>query len=89
MLSPHHRDPPHSAYANHSSHFAQGHTSQSNNHPGTPFRQPLGRLDHNAYSETGNGGLGMSGMKVGRQPGLFTGRSGMNSGRPMGGMGFR
>lgn len=84
-----HRQPPHSAYGNHSSHYAPGYVTSSNNHPGTPFRQPLGNLDQNAYSGVGGGGFGMSGIKVGRQPGEFMGRSGMNSIRPMGGMGFR
>jgi hypothetical protein len=65
----------------------------ANTHQGTPFRQPLGNREQHteqqSYSQ-GGGVYGMSGIKVGRQPnGYIGGRSGMNSGRPVVGMGFR
>ncbi|KAM0717258.1 hypothetical protein Q7P37_007110 [Cladosporium fusiforme] len=88
ISSSHHRQPPRSAYGNHASHFAPGYVPNSNNHPGTPFRQPLGNIDQNSYG-AGGGGFGTSGVKIGRQPSGFMSRSGMNSSRPMGGMGFR
>lgn len=84
-----HRQQPASAYGIRGSHIGEGYVSTSNDHPGTPFRQPLGRLDQNAYSATGGGDYGLSGIKVGRQPGGYMSRSGMNSGRPMGAMSFR
>jgi hypothetical protein len=81
-----HREQPQSAYGIRGSHFSPGYVPMANNHPGTPFRQPLANLDQNAYT---GGGYALSGMKTGRQPGGYMSRSGMNTGRPMGGMSFR
>ena len=81
-----HRQQPQSAYGIRGSHLAPGYTSLSNNHPGTPFRQPLGNVDQKPYA---GGGYTMSGIKIGRQPSGYMSRSGMNSSRPMGGMSFR
>lgn len=81
-----HRQQPQSAYSIRGTQLGPGYTWMSNNHPGTPFRQPLGGIGQNAYA---GGGYSMSGIKTGRQPGGYMSRSGMNSGRPMGGMSFR
>jgi hypothetical protein len=83
-----HHQPPQSAYGIRGSHLARGYMP-TNTHTGTPFRQPLGNLDQNAYAAAGGGGYSMSGIKVGRRPGGHMSRAGMNSGRPMGGMSFR
>lgn len=65
----------------------------ANTQEGTPFRQPLGNreqhTDQRMYSSQGGGVYGVSGIKVGRQPNGFTSRAGMNSGRPVIGMGYR
>ena len=81
-----HRQQPQSAYGIRGSHLGASYTSMANNHPGTPFRQPLGNVDQNAYA---GGGYTMSGIKIGRQPSGYMSRSGMNSGRPLGGMSYR
>jgi hypothetical protein len=65
----------------------------TNTHQGTPFRQPLGNreqhADQHSFSSQAGGVYGMSGIKVGRQPSGYMSRAGMNSGRPVVGMGFR
>lgn len=66
----------------------------ANTHQGTPFRQPLGNREQHSeqqhtYTSQGGGVYGVSGIKVGRQPSGFMSRNGMNSGRPVVGMGFR
>jgi hypothetical protein len=40
-----HRQQPQSAYGIRGSHLGPGYMPMANNHPGTPFRQPLGNLD--------------------------------------------
>lgn len=89
MMTPSRREHPQSAFAPRGSQLGPGYVSTTNNLPGTPFRQPLGNLDQNAYSLGGGADYSIRGIKVGRQPGGYISRTGMNSSRPMGGMAFR
>ena len=82
---------PQSAYGNRNAPLGYGNVATGHNPsaPGTPFRRPLETLDTNAYTVGGRAeGYGASGIKFGKQANGYAPRSGMNTGRPLAGMGF-